>query len=267
MGIKLNHAPVFYALAHIQFTQVSQLLQFFPAVQQGLASAGFAEVIMGEQALISFKQTPDAPPEVSNTRIPRFSFLAAGRTEGFIFLHDALVYHTTRYDTWETFAERLSLGMALVQSTIQPGQLRRVGLRYLNAVVPAEGETLDTYLVKEVLGMQSQLDGKLQHAMSETIMQTSLGNLVCRVFSGDVVDSPPFLPAELMPLELELDEQFRALNGRIAVVDIDHYSLFEEREFDLAYSSKVLNDLKSSIETTFRRASTPEGMAIWESKT
>ena len=65
MGTKLNNAPVFYALAHVQFNPVEQLLPFVLEVQKAFAELGYSEMVSKEMSVISLLlDAPDSAPSV-----------------------------------------------------------------------------------------------------------------------------------------------------------------------------------------------------------
>ena len=59
---------------------------------------------------------------------------------------------STDYGTYERFSEMFLSGLAIVDKAIRLDFTEQGGLRYLDRVVPREGETVADYLVPGVLG-------------------------------------------------------------------------------------------------------------------
>lgn len=58
--------------------------------------------------------------------------------------------------------------------------MERIGLRYSDAVLPRDGESLKEYLVPEVLGLSMREEGTLMQSFSETGLNTPAGQLIAR---------------------------------------------------------------------------------------
>ena len=85
----------------------------------------------------------------------RWSFTNSERTEGYLLLSNALVFHTTAYNTFESFLERTIFGLNLVHEIVELDYVERIGLRYLNAVFPINDETIEQYLNPGLLGFSA----------------------------------------------------------------------------------------------------------------
>ena len=79
------------------------------------------------------------------------------------------MYQTTNYDTFYPFVVKLLEGLRLLHSAAGLNYSDRVGIRYLDAIVPRAGETISDYLRPYVLGLSDRLpDRTLVHSISET---------------------------------------------------------------------------------------------------
>jgi uncharacterized protein (TIGR04255 family) len=268
MSAKLSKAPVFYVLAQVQFNTLMQLNKYVPEIQERLRKVGFPDVIEEQQTVFQIQHaSPDALPLINNEIAPRWSFMNIKRTEGYILLRDALVYHTTEYLSSEDFVEKVRLGLNVVHEVVALDFVRSVGLRFLDAIHLHDNETLEFYLIPQVLGLaDSGLDEKasLQHALSETVLNYPEGTLVSRVMRAHVTNTPPLMPAELVPLQLRLKGEFQNLNGNIAVLDTDHFSVNSEHKvFDLESVCSSLTAMKVNIQSVFEKMVTSDALEKW----
>ncbi len=107
----------------------------------------------------------------------RWSFTNTQRTEGYLLLSNALVFHTTKCDTFTDFLEKTAFGLRLIHETVELAYVEKIGLRYLDAIVPAENDTLQQYLNPSLMGFSANPKGRLGHSYTETVTGIAGGNL------------------------------------------------------------------------------------------
>ena len=263
MGKRMGQAPVFYTLAQVVFNPILQMAEFVPKIQDRLRLEGFPDFRKEQvrQIALALRQSEEEAPQVATQEGPtRWSFVDAGRTSGYLLQPSGLVYHTTTYQTFEVFSKRLLDGLMLVHEHVGLAFIQRIGLRYLDAVLPKEGENLGQYLSGPVLGLSSAVKGQLQHCLTETANVTSDGMLVARVL---ITDGELAIPPDLFPLGLSLSERFRNIKGRHAVLDTDHFSV-ERFDFDLNKVAALLDASHTRIDEAFRLTATDYARKAWQ---
>ena len=75
---------------------------------------------------------------------------------GFALGSDYLTYQVTDYDVFETFCGTLLEGLETVHKAVGLSYVARIGVRYLDAVFPRADETLEQYLLPEVMGLSAK---------------------------------------------------------------------------------------------------------------
>lgn len=263
MGQKMGQAPVFYTLSQVVFNPILQMAEFVPKIQDRLRLEGFPDFRKEQirQIALALRQAEGEAPQVATQEGPtRWNFVDAGRTSGYLLQPNTLVYHTTAYETFEVFSKRLLDGLRLVHEHVGLAFIQRIGLRYLDAVLPKEGENLGQYLSASVLGLSSVVKGQLQHCFTETANVTSDGTLVARVLitEGDLA-----IPPDLFPFGLALGERFAKIKGRHAVLDTDHFSV-ERFDFDLNRVAALLDASHTRIDEAFRLTATDYARKAWK---
>lgn len=112
-------------------------------------------------------------------------------------------------------------GLGIVHECISLAHTERVGLRYLDAIVPPNGEEgLSDYLASGVLGLSSKLsdDVQVSHTFSETHFQTA----GCAVLARTIIQAGPLgFPMDLQPIGVKVADRFQKINGVHAIVDTD----------------------------------------------
>jgi uncharacterized protein (TIGR04255 family) len=264
MSKKLFNAPVYFTVAQIQFNPVLNMEGYLPAIQDKMRIAHFPDFKRDsvQQLTIPFASSSQGGQVVAPSFVPRARSIF-GNMEGtteFVLENNALALQTTAYDTFETFSKTLLDGLEIVHGALQLDFTQRVGLRYLDAVLPNQGESLSDYLTSEVLGLALKLtESKLSHSFSETVTLSSKGKLVSRVI---IQEGPVGLPPEILTLAPRIDPRFMQFNGLHAIIDTDAFT--EQREsFDIREIDQGLLALHDEIQKSFSLTVTPTALERW----
>ena len=266
MNAPWSNVPIFYALAHIQFNAIPAMANYFPEIADRLRHTGYPDNQVDKQAVLSFGMgvgdTPDAH-NVERQEVLRWRFSNREKTACFLLLKDALCYQTTHYNGRDAFFAELQKGLKVVHDIVRLDFVDRIGLRYLDAVIPNEGERLDQYLVPEVLGLGRNLNGGLQHCMVEAVAQLSYGTLISRAYTVITQGGNPPIPPELLPLPLMIQVRFNSCDGLITVLDNDCF-IQERVDFSLPNIMATLHKLREGIGLAFDCSITPFAKEQWK---
>lgn len=263
MGRKMKSAPVYFTVAQARFNQILTLDSYAPQIQEKLRKEGFPDAQKGFLTTLNLnfpKAAEDSPPQVPVDQTVRYLFGNMERTSGFILDQGALSYQTTNYDTFESFSTNFLIGLRAVEDAVKLNFTDRVGLRYLDAVFPKSGETLQDYLEKSMLGLSEKLGGIVVQAFSESLVKSGDINVRSRVI---IQDEEVGFPPDLQPLGLTLQERFSRLKGHHAILDTDGWSE-SRRVFSLEEVSMQLNGIHTEIDKTFRAIVTENALKVWE---
>lgn len=256
---KMSLAPVFYTLAQVQFNPITQMPGYVDNLQERLRHSGFPDFRAENQVKLTIRRLDEPQAELQHQQNKCWSFTNIQRTEGYLLLSNALTFHTTTYNTFADFSQKIISGLTLVNEIVGLAYIERVGLRYLNAVMPMENDTLQQYVNPSLLGFSANMDGRLSHSLTETATVIENGNLVAR---SVITDGTLALSPDLFPLQLELQPQFSAVNGRNAVIDTD-YSVTKRGTFDLREIEGQLLDSHAIITNAFRISVTDYAREKW----
>ena len=259
---KMSNAPIFYALAQVRFNAVLALDQYLPTIQEGLRRAGFPDFERGSLTLLSF--TPGAQPQQATPQ-PHYNFFNQDRTAGFIIDQAMVLFQTTAYGTFGGFSDEFLKGAEIVHRACDLSYSDRVGIRYLDAVCPKEGESINQYLVDGVRGIYDLLAPRsLVHSYYEARTKSGSTTLVSRaVIINQESAGPVQFPSDLTAPNMTLGERFRELRGLYGLIDTD--SWLEEREqFDIAGLGRRLTALHSDLRRSFNLMVTPFALESWQ---
>jgi len=269
MGERLTKAPVYFALAQIQFNAILNLSTYLPAIQTKMRKRQFSDYRPESTQRLSFpfinlgEQAGQViPPAIVND--VRYVFGHIDGASSFLLEQNGLTFMTTAYDTFHEFLDQIVTGLRFAHEEIQFDSVDRIGIRYLNAIRPlSEGEKLSDYLIEEVLGLSQKVAGPLVHSISETVAASDAGQIMTRVL---ISNGQVGVPMELMALNPKINSKF--LNGPSlhAILDIDSSYIRKETRipFDLDSIEKRLVLLHDDIESSFLTIAKPHAFKIWK---
>jgi uncharacterized protein (TIGR04255 family) len=264
MGQKLRQAPVFFAVAQVQHNPLLSLESFLPRIQESMRQSGYPDFRRGVQMrfALSASLAQGAQTSIPPVQSEHYLFLNSAATSGFALLTNALAYQTTEYDTFDAFVREFRRGLEILQAAVGGlSFVERLGLRYLDAVVPREGESIGQYLAQEVLGLPARLtEQKFSYAFAESLLvEPGVGQVVARTI---IQNAPLAFPPDLIQHQLSVSQRFRDVTGEHAVIDTDA-SITERKDFDLDQVEKGFKGLHGLVDATFQATATDHARLVW----
>lgn len=265
MGEKMKNAPVYFTIAQVRHNPVTRLAAYADEIQDRMRKAGYPDFKKGVamafsiMAQIGDEQTAQQPVI---EKVDRLMFFSSDNTRGFIVEQNAISFHTTEYETFEMFSDEFIKGVEIVHECVTLAHSERIGLRYLDAVVPPNGEDgLPDYLAPGVLGLGGRLKGEIEisHALSETHFRTS----ECGVLARTIIQAGPLgFPMDIQPMGVKVAERFQKIDGVHAIVDTDA-SIEGRQSFDLVSIRQQLKTLRDGVDVAFKAIVMPAALAAW----
>lgn len=266
MSDKMTNAPVYYVIAQVRHNPVLSLSSYAAEIQERMRKVGFPDYRPGKKLIFNLMmlQPTDgtAQPQLPPTEIERHVFMSMNGTRGFIVEQDSFSFHTTEYDVFATFSKDFFTGLEIVHKSLALDFSERLGIRYLDAVVPAPGESeLKDYLAPGVLGLAGRLPKEVPIAMSmsETHIQLPDANLLSRTL---IQNGSLGFPMDLAGQGLQVPLRFQNVNGVHAIIDTDA-SQDGRQPFDMERLGERLDDLHSRIRMAFDASVTEQALAMW----
>ncbi len=243
--------------------------QYVPRIQETLRKAGYPDFGKNFVATLNFnfggKMVPDQPVNAVTQPQAQYMFFNETKDSGFILENSALSFQTSNYQTFDVFLSALMVGIRTVHINAELQYFERLGVRYLDAILPRPNEDVSAYLTQNVLGLYGQFnDRKLVHAISETRSQCNENELMSRaiIIRQDQVGEVAF-PADMGGQVVKLMEKFQKVSGVYGLMDTD--SAHTSRgPFDLGQIEKRFVSLHSMIWQSFALMVTPHALTVWE---
>ena len=264
MGKKMSDAPVYFTVAQVQFNPILNIEGYLTTIQDRMRIASFPDFkrVDLQQLVVPFGAAGEGgqPPAPIFLPQPHCIF---GDTEGtteFVLQANSLSLQTTAYDTFESFLAIFTKGLNIVHKALKLDFTERVGLRYLDAVLPKEGESLSDYLTVEVRGLFQKLDRELLHSFNETVT----ANLNCQLISRVIIQKGHVgLPPEISAMAPRVDSRFTQPEGLHAIVDTDA-SVVHREQFNVPSIESKLTTFHDEIIKSFEATVTPHALSVWK---
>ena len=264
MGTPLKTPPLYFAICQVRFNHLLKLSEFVPAIQDGFRKAGYPAYEV--QSNLVIQMVAQMPPGGKSEQLhpmpsthESHQFGNLDSTHLFMLDAQALTLQSTSYGCFEAFSSEFMNGLGIVHEALNLSFTERVGLRYLDRVMPSKGDTLEQYLVPEVHGLLNRLGGNGLYAYSESMSQLSDVMLLARVViqSGELS-----FPPDVQPNKMVIDPRFRNYQGVSATLDNDGF--VELREvFSLETISAHLNKIHDTVDVAFKATVTDHALTAW----
>jgi uncharacterized protein (TIGR04255 family) len=282
---RFSHAPVIHTLAQVVFTQVLPLVERIPEIQGRFIKAGYPHYVKQQLMNLAINISPQINAAGNRVAMSdRFQFLHRSRTRVAWVTSNSIVFATSEYEDYERFAEDLTKVLEAVftgSGGVTEGALiQRVGLRYTDRVVPAQGDTIEEYVVPGLVGFSfsdvSILPNTPRTLQVVSSATTGLGQLIVRsvsmpgpqVLPPDIADSP--LTFRICTPDGEKLHQTYAATRPGLTLDFDHFADFQNEATNVELTEenvlRILDSLHSVLSEAFASATTPHARAKWQTK-
>jgi uncharacterized protein (TIGR04255 family) len=260
MGRKMKQAPVYFVIAQVRHNPILMLDAYIPEIQDRMRKVGYSDHRAAKSLIVNLSASEaDAG---FHKQVERHIFLNRSRTHGFIVEQGALSFQTTDYDTFETFSSAFFCGVEIIHEVMGLDFFERLGMRYLDAVIPGGSEPdLTRYLTPGVLGLHGRLpdNAPIELSLSETHVPMGSAFLLSRTI---IRNGPLGFPGDLEPHGLAVQERFKAIDGLHAILDTDASETRREA-FDLQKMRASLESLHHRVHLAFEASVTDVALNAW----
>ncbi|MGL4319184.1 MAG: TIGR04255 family protein [Pseudomonas sp.] len=267
MGKRFKNAPVFFTIGQVQHNPLLSLGSYLPQIQERMRKAGYPDFRRSVQVQLAFQaaSNPEAETAAQPTvqQVELFHFYNIESTRGFLLQANSISFQATTYDTFDAFHEEFVVGLNILNDSVDGlSYFERLGLRYLDAVAPKQGEDIDLYIEKELTGLPSRMsDAIFAHSFSESLLiAEGIGQVVARTI---IQNNRLTFPPDINPSGLKVQAHFESIAGIHAIIDTDG-SFSERRPFDLTEIQSRMDSLHDLIGKCFRATATDFARASWD---
>lgn len=262
----LPNAPVKYVLGVIRFPLVPDVDSFAGVVQSALGKE-FRHRRNEKLAQLNLR-IEEQGVEVVQEDVSLWQFLSDDGHWGVLVNRGMVGIHTNAYVDHENFLERFLsvIGKVVAAAGDSIQQVEALALRYLDLVVPDEGEELGAYFQAGMLPASAEFGGlEVMGGIQIVNFRSGLGPLKLAV----VRKPETVFPVDLhSPLVIGNGWSLRTPeNVDFATIDTDHAIIFNPpAELENVDFRTNLFSLRKPIGDIFLRITTDHAQAVWNTK-
>lgn len=231
---KLENQPLKLVLAEFRFSQVLQIEQYIPKLQEELRKQYPTFRKSAEQ---SIHVNPDG---LDVSSINRWSFTSSDKKNAIDISQDRLIYFTNAYPRFEGFSEACANAIRKLIEIVEPSLLLRIGLRYCDLVtIDGTEQFIELVDRKFIPTATTENIGKTRHLKTENYIQTEQGTLSIRSWFGEM---PLTCPPDIDNVPVQV--QRNAPPSERLILDFDH--IWEAGEDSVEFNcEQALNKLSA----------------------
>jgi uncharacterized protein (TIGR04255 family) len=255
----LKNSPLIYVLGVIRFPRVPRIDQF---------TDRFFDQIREEYPLDEKVDMPvfNANVAPDGMRIERqdatlWQFTSVERNWAFVLTDQALCLHTSKYENFINFSDRLEKGLHALNNIPDIGihWIQTIGFRYVNMITE---QPLNEYLQSWILPTEPPKTSlSIAEGAYNALYKTEYGEL--RV---QALRNPPFtLPSELnSPLIIKNGWLKERPSTNFVLIDLDHTHKSEPpKKFEIDTILSELGKLREISKTVFNSIGTDKAKKYW----
>ena len=259
------NAPLAFVVAAVNTSKVSTLGNAIGSLQERLADR-FPELVNGAGQHVTF-----GPQGMVAERLPFWMFISEDRTTAAVVRSDLVALQTTGYAGWERFREHLRNVLTAYAATVNLPMVTRIGLRYIDLIVPKAGESPSQHVMEGIRGAtlpflekgRAMIRNQTAHYFSDSAALSvtyssdrASPGASSIVFQDFAIDN--LAKSEVMAKALAHD-------GDVAALDIDRWE--ETRfKFDIASIIGKLEAFHDDQRNAIHAIATPYALDLWRGK-
>jgi uncharacterized protein (TIGR04255 family) len=255
---QLSNPPILLVIAQVRFSSVLQMSKFIPEIQERLRTQGFPKFRPAQQQNLLIGPPGTPPANQSPTLL--WEFLDRDDRKSLVVETGSVAFVVTDYSVFESFRDRLEIALSAISEVAKPSLRERIGLRYVNLVIPRPGKQVSDYIGAELQGMSpAQLSLKPVSYVSVMLSQSEVGTFV---FRCTCPTQGPTIPPDVQLLGLKTDKPL-SLGSEFCVLDFDHFTE-KTKDFDVPAILSDFDQLHDLLDRSFRLAVKKEALQEWE---
>jgi uncharacterized protein (TIGR04255 family) len=258
-------APLAYVLAQVRTEQIADIKEYQPSLAGKLRPHYPLQRKQQGARLIATQSKLVVEPQQQET----WEFASSDNRMGIILRESGVVLHATTYIDSNDFLSKLNDVIKIFSETVPSVFVNRVGLRYIDFVIPQPKEDPERYVNPKLncdLGF-SKRGGYFSTSVS--IYPMKEGQVVLRYVRGP---GQPQLPPELAMFSLEPSPLMQQIapddHRQTAIIDTDRNREFSPVEqLDPAKIHAIFKEMHSDVSRMFKEfVITEHAKKIWEAK-
>ncbi|HDZ86926.1 hypothetical protein LCGC14_1327290 [marine sediment metagenome] len=256
--VKLNNHPLLFVLAEFRFSDVRNIEEYIPKLQERFRKIfPFIEEKIGQEINLT-------PQGINISETKQWAFVNKDKSQAIILNYNRLVYMTADYDRFDGFKENCKSVINILVDEVAPSLLTRIGLRYADLIIKNNDEDITSYVQNSVCEKDFLSEiGNSKRQMKETLIVTDVGFLNIRSMYAES-DISILNDNDNFPINIARKNE---VSERI-LLDFDHFWQPEKEEDSLNFETdeifRKLEVLHKPARQAFWHITTKTGRKIWE---
>jgi len=284
MRYSLNQAPLVLTIIHLEFSEIPALSpmseKLSNKLHQSMIKMGFPDKIISQQETVEVVFEPNKEPKRQVSIGYRTSFRASGEKEIIQISNNELIIKTTSYKNFEDFYNKFKLIFKTCINIIDDFNnvlLKKISLRYINAIVPSKGSSLNEFVSNEILPISLSMLDEISQRQGITLTRASTAeNQVLHVYFEELSSNDgkvyKILPDNIMEkdpkcsLFIQGHKNWLSLTSKTyGILDINHEYLFlGSPTFDLDLLKSKLKELYKDSSKVFWHTISENAKKTWQ---
>lgn len=257
MSAPWQFPPIYFALVQVRFNPVLTLAEFMPRIQEAFRQIGYSDYRYNSTYVFPSDGSEGQPVPVSQTV---YLFGNLEKKASFVLTSNSLAFQTTEYGHFENFSEIFLRGVALVNEILALNFIERIGIRFLDRIIPIGDDAIEKYVADEVLWLPRQLGGFSSSAFFEAVQHVSGFNLISRVA---VLSGGLLFPPDLQGVDMVVNERLSSYNGLNILVDTDCF-VEARTPFKLDIISEKMTGAHTVLRDSFLKIVSEYAIGVWK---
>jgi uncharacterized protein (TIGR04255 family) len=257
-ALHLPKSPLIFVLSQVRFAPVLSMEEKIPDIQDSLRKNGFPR--------LSIREIETTEHDASgNTKVEsrkQWEFIDKERRASVLVDTGFIVFQVTQYKVFEEYLDTFKRILELFAYHAEPSLVERIGLRYIDLVIPSESQELKNYLSPALRGFSIEEADKREVFHCESVTQTG-GNsrFIHRYLEANHGYG---FPPDLRPIALTFDRDLN-LKSPFSLIDMDHFMHVDE-DFSVQNIIENLSSLHTHHTKAFAASVTETAMKEWGSE-
>ena len=254
--LQLPHSPLIFVLAQVKISPVMAIEDRIPELQELFRKRGYPR--LSQRKIEVSAHGPDGQVEPQKT-LRQWEFINKEGTASLLIDENGLTYQMARYEVFETLIESMRTALEIFTKQVEPDLLQRVGLRYVDLVVPTEGKAIHSYFAESLRGFSISAEEDREAFFCESVSRTGKDS---RFVHRYVEANRGFgFPPDLLPVSLELRRD-PGMKSPFGLLDLDHHITVEE-DFSVDSAIAHFEFLHHHQTLAFKASVTPAALEEW----
>lgn len=215
--LQLPRSPLIFVLAQVKISPVMAIEDRIPELQEVFRKRGYPR--LSHRKIESAVHGPDGQVASTNTQ-HQWEFINKAGMASLLVDENGLTYQMSQYTMFENLIEEMRAALEPFAKHVEPDLVQRIGLRYVDLVVPTDGKEISSYFSEGLRGFCIAESDNREAFFFESVCRTGPDSKFIHRY---VEAARGFgFPPDLLPVNLIL-RRSPLMESTFGLLDLDHH--------------------------------------------